>query len=378
MGLLTMNDAARSAGRPDGGDAVARPSTRSAGQRASLAMFVGLTFAITWLLWIPGVVVFGDRLSAASPFQVPGFVVLQTLGAAGPSIAAWIVLRRSEGRQAIRRIGDRYRRWRVGLRWYVVAALLVPAMQLGVLAGDALIGDDAVVSAASPLGQMLGDLGVAGLLAVFPLILLSNVFSSPLLEEFGWRGFALPRLQRRYSALTSSVLLGVVWGVWHLPLMRLRRRARPAGARDRGGHDPDDVGVQSHRRQHDRDAAVPCVAQRVGRTAVRRRHPVGGGTADGRGRRAGRPALWSRQSLRPPTLPHDVTLNIRTERTMTRSTETFAPRRHLAVSLRRILVHAVPAVTDRRGAEADGGTDHGTGARYNSAIVRPASSIAMS
>lgn len=218
MGLLAMNDAARSAGRPDGGDAAARPSTRSAGQRAPLAMFVGLTFAITWLLWIPGVVLFGDQLSAASPFQVPGFVVLQTLGAAGPSIAAWIVLRRSEGRQAIRRIGDRYRRWRVGLRWYVVAALLVPAMQLGVLAGDALIGDDAVVSAASPLGQMLGDLGVAGLLAVFPLIVASNVFSSPLLEEFGWRGFALPRLQRRYSALTSSVLLGVVWGVWHLPL----------------------------------------------------------------------------------------------------------------------------------------------------------------
>ena len=47
--------------------------------------------------------------------------------------------------------------------------------------GDAMIGGDAVVTAASPLGQMLGDLGVAGLLAVFPLIVLSNVFSSPLL-----------------------------------------------------------------------------------------------------------------------------------------------------------------------------------------------------
>ena len=218
MGLLTMNDAARSAGRPDGGDAVARPSTRSAGQRASLAMFVGLTFAITWLLWIPGVVLFGDQLSAASPFQLPGFVVLQTLGAAGPSIAAWIVLRRSEGRRAIRRIGDRYRRWKVGLRWYVVAVLLVPVINVGVLAGDAMIGDDPVVPAASPLGQMLGDLGVAGLVAVFPLIVAGSVFSSPLLEEFGWRGFALPRLQRLYSALTSSVLLGVVWGVWHLPL----------------------------------------------------------------------------------------------------------------------------------------------------------------
>lgn len=218
-----MNDASRAVGRPDDDDAAAgrstrRSASRSDRQRASLPVFVALTFTLTSLLWIPGVVVFGDRLQAVSPLEAPRFFVLQTLGAAGPSIAAWIVLRWTEGPQAIRRIGDRYRRWKVGLRWYVAAVLLVPAVQLAVLAGDAMIGDDAVVTAASPLGQMLGDLGVAGLLAVFPLIVLSNVFSSPLLEEFGWHGLALPRLQRRYSALTSSVLLGVVWGIWHVPL----------------------------------------------------------------------------------------------------------------------------------------------------------------
>jgi membrane protease YdiL (CAAX protease family) len=218
MGLLTMNDAARSAGRPDGDDAPPRPSTRSDGHRASLAMFVGLTFAITWLLWIPGVVLFGDQLSAASPFQLPGLVVLQTLGAAGPSIAAWIMLRRSEGRRAIRRIGDRYRRWKVGVRWYVVAVLLVPVINVGVLAGDAMIGDDAVVPAASPLGQMLGDLGVAGLVAVFPLIVASNVFSSPLLEEFGWRGFAVPAAPRSWPLVVTGLVVGVLFLIPHLAL----------------------------------------------------------------------------------------------------------------------------------------------------------------
>lgn len=96
-------------------------------------------------------VVYGDRLSAASPLSSPGFVVLQTLGAAGRSVAALALLRRREGRQASRRIGEGYTRWRVGVRWYAVAALLIPAINVAVLAGDALIGDDAVAAAGSPL-----------------------------------------------------------------------------------------------------------------------------------------------------------------------------------------------------------------------------------
>jgi uncharacterized protein len=49
---------------------------------------------------------------------------------------------------------------------------------------------------------------------IFLINLLSNVW-----EEIGWRGFALPRLQARYSALTASIFLGVLWAVWHFPLL---------------------------------------------------------------------------------------------------------------------------------------------------------------
>lgn len=75
------------------------------------------------------------------------------------------------------------------------------------------------VAPGAPLGEMLGDLGVRGVALVFPLLILGQLPSSPLLEEFGWRGLMLPMLQGRWNALASSVVLGLVWGLWHLPLM---------------------------------------------------------------------------------------------------------------------------------------------------------------
>lgn len=70
----------------------------------------------------------------------------------------------------------------------------------------------------SPLGEMVGEIGVIGVVLVLPVMTVSLMASSQLLEEFGWRGFALPALQERWSALTSSVVLGLAWGVWQSPL----------------------------------------------------------------------------------------------------------------------------------------------------------------
>lgn len=183
-----------------------------------LYWFFAATFGVSWIFWIPAAFLFARNLSGASPFFSPALILLQTLGAAGPSIVAYWLLRRSGSRDAARPILDRYKIWRVGSLWYLVAALLVPAIQLaGHLTGGALSGGD-LIDHSSPLGEMLADVGVAGAMVLFPLIVIAQLPSSPLLEEFGWRGFALPRLQDRYSALTASVILGLLWGIWHLPL----------------------------------------------------------------------------------------------------------------------------------------------------------------
>ena len=96
--------------------------------------------------------------------------------------------------------------WRVGLGWYLFALLGVPSIF-------------ALAAVLMP-GALSSFQGLASLVPPMPwLILIVYVlFHGPLGEEPGWRGFALPRLQRRYGPLVGSLILGPLWALWHLPL----------------------------------------------------------------------------------------------------------------------------------------------------------------
>lgn len=98
-----------------------------------------------------------------------------------------------------------FTRWRVGVRWYLAAMFL-------------LLGPLAVAAVYIAMGNSARGLlpGVTAWALVGQLIF--TLFSGPLAEEAGWRGFALPRLQARHGALTSSLILGVLWAAWHIPL----------------------------------------------------------------------------------------------------------------------------------------------------------------
>lgn len=99
-------------------------------------------------------------------------------------------------------------RWRVGLQWYAVALLLPVAIVLVALYLVALFGGPSPTAAA-----------FAGWYTL-PLILLSTtLINGPFTEEPGWRGFLLPRLQSSYSPLVASLIVGVIWASWHLPLL---------------------------------------------------------------------------------------------------------------------------------------------------------------
>ena len=181
--------------------------------------YLGLTFALAWVAWVPAALLFRGAQRPGSPTFAGGLFVLQTLGAAAPTIAAQLMLRAGGRRDLLGWIAGRYRIWRVHLGWYLVAGLLAPAITLLSLGIRALADPHFQIAPGSPLGELLADLGVGGVALVFPLLILAWLPSSALLEEFGWRGLALPLLQGRWNALTASVLLGLVWGVWHLPLM---------------------------------------------------------------------------------------------------------------------------------------------------------------
>ncbi len=175
-------------------------------ERHPLASFFALAYAVSWLLWAP-LVVSGD----SSP-SGPGFILL-LLGSLVPSSVAILLVAVLHGRAGVRRLLHRLLVWRVGVGWWVAVAL-VSTLALGAVGLSVLLGGP------SP------DVTVAipGAVALFVFFLFPGSAGG---EEIGWRGFALPQLQAARSALNASLVLGVVWGVWHLPLYLLGTDIRP-------------------------------------------------------------------------------------------------------------------------------------------------------
>jgi membrane protease YdiL (CAAX protease family) len=130
------------------------------------------------------------------------------LNAFSPTISALILSWIIGGGAAIRRLLSGFTRWKVGLRWYFAAAFLV----LGPLAVALIYG---------ALGNPVPGLKPGWTIPMILGQLVFQFFSGPASEEAGWRGFALPLLQEKYSALVSSLILGVIWCFWHLPLFFL-------------------------------------------------------------------------------------------------------------------------------------------------------------
>lgn len=124
-----------------------------------------------------------------------------------PAVAALLAAALTGGRAAVGELGSRLVRWRVGWLWYVVV-IVGPAFSLTVAGVYALLGG----SWASAWGFGGGLLGLVSLFLVLAIC-------DGLGEELGWRGFALPRLLSGHGALAASLILGVLWALWHLPLV---------------------------------------------------------------------------------------------------------------------------------------------------------------
>jgi membrane protease YdiL (CAAX protease family) len=196
-----------------------RSSTDSWITRHPLAAYLLLVFAIGWVFWVPLAILQNE----ASKFQLllgsPLVIVLQTVGAAAPVISAVVVTGITRGRRGIGQLLAGLKRWRVGLWWYAVACLLVPALTVIDIGIRAALGVLPAIPGGSGLAATLADVGWIGLVLTFPLQLLAQCFGSPLLEEPGWRGFALPRISNRVPAAWASLLVGAMWGLWQLPLL---------------------------------------------------------------------------------------------------------------------------------------------------------------
>ena len=141
-------------------------------------------------------------LVARFPGLLPTTLVL-LLASWIPNIVGVLVTARTDGRAGLSQLFARIVRWRFSWVWYAVALFLPVAAVLLAIGGGALFG------AAPP--RVILDPGV------FLPLLLINVLAGPLGEELGWRGTALPRLLARWGALSSSLVLGVAWWMFHTP-----------------------------------------------------------------------------------------------------------------------------------------------------------------
>lgn len=163
------------------------------------AFFV-LTFAIAWSLWLP------------LGFLVPENYLLSLPGAWAPTISALILIGASGGRKGVRRFLKKLLHWRVGVQWYLVVifsagVIAFLATGLGILLGYPAPG------LALPEG-----LPREAFLAALPIIFLVNIIvGGPLAEDIGWRGYILPKLREHMPALHASLIIGVIWAIWHLP-----------------------------------------------------------------------------------------------------------------------------------------------------------------
>src|SRR5436190_4630459 len=158
---------------------------------APLLRFFLLAYSISWLLWAP------LWLPAIGIDVAPDLPLNGKLGGLGPLLAAIILSWKSKGLSGLRELGARILWPGAGLYWLASIALPALCMALGY--------------------WMNPDPELYSVDRLASLLLLDFIFFG-LGEEIGWRGYALPRLQGQFNALSSGLLLCIPWALWHLPL----------------------------------------------------------------------------------------------------------------------------------------------------------------
>ncbi len=170
----------------------------SALRRRPLTAYFLLAFGLSWLVFLPEILAAWNVVPASAH---AGAVIKQWVG---PGLAGLLMAYAVGGRRGWSALRAGIRRWRVGWGWYGVALVLTPLVVL--VSVVAVVGLPAVAPTVTPR-----------IVVSYVVYLVIVFFGVGLPEEIGWRGFALDRLQDRYGPLVGTLVLGVLWAMWHLP-----------------------------------------------------------------------------------------------------------------------------------------------------------------
>lgn len=165
-----------------------------------------MAFAFSWLFWVPQALV--SRGVLPVPSILADFLLSPLNPAAfGPLVSAFSLTYFNEGVVGVKTLLKRGVDYGFRKVWFIPIFLLFPAMTGGALLLAVLSGETL------PELPTLYDIPMIAIMFAYIFFL-----GGPFQEEWGWRGYALDRLQARWDALPSSLLLGLTWGFWHLPL----------------------------------------------------------------------------------------------------------------------------------------------------------------
>ena len=168
-------------------------------EKSNLILFFILSVIISWLLWLPGVFV-SLGILPSGPIQILGnFAIF------GPFISAFVLTSIKGEKGEVRRLFLSGWNFKFKRSWILV--LFLPL----IIGGLTLL----IVSLLEPMDRFQY---APPLIMWIPNFFLYYFIGGPFTEEYGWRGYALDRLQSKFNALVSSLILGLIWGLWHIPL----------------------------------------------------------------------------------------------------------------------------------------------------------------
>lgn len=167
-------------------------------------IFSGITLGLSYFVfWGPLALTQTKAISFINSTKGPLWaIMLYIIGGFVPSIVGLLMYRITDGPSEFKKALKRSIQLKIGFKWYVISLSIV------------ILGGFSQILLNSILGHSFDySIIITQLPSIIPLIILG-----PLSEEYGWRGYLLDKLQARLNPLTSSLIVGIVWGLWHLPL----------------------------------------------------------------------------------------------------------------------------------------------------------------
>jgi len=185
--------------------------------KGNVWLFFVIAFGFSWLFWGP--LALAEQGIISLPEGLYQFLSGSSNPAAfGPFVAAFLLTAIYDGWSGVKALIKRGLDFKIGWKWYLVVFLLLPLLiglplLVAQMAGEAIPESNAVAMAEG------APLPIFAVIAFFFIFFMGG----PLQEEFGWRGYATDRLQEKFNALWTGIIMGLLWAAWHLPLFFIPR-----------------------------------------------------------------------------------------------------------------------------------------------------------